>query len=246
MENFVCQGPLGDIECVVEKNRSLKNAVLIMVHGFRGSRDSGGRAQGVVYQLAQHCDVVRFNFTGTKIISLQIAELQTVIKKVKELKPTSRIYLLGRSLGGVVSIITSSMDKDISRLVLWATPNNLRKTFRYVMTAEYYEKLNAGETLYFTDERGECALTPDFLTDFDKYDIDKILKNWKNPSVLILHCKGDETVLVEQAETNAKLLGEKAVLHLFAAGDHSFTDYSEQAGHIIAAWLERMDNEIIE
>lgn len=246
MENFVCKGPLGDIECIVEKNRSRKNAVLIMVHGFRGSRDSGGRAQGVAHQLAQHCDVVRFNFTGTKIISLQIAELQTVIKKVKESKPTSRIYLLGRSLGGVVSIITSSLDKDISRLILWATPNNLRKTFRYVMTDEYYEKLDTGTTLHFTDERGECALTPDFLTDFDKYDIDKILKKWEKRPVLILHCKGDETVLVEQAETNAKLLGKNATLHLFAAGDHSFTDYSEQAGSLIANWLDRMDNELIE
>ena len=39
-DTFIFQGPLGEIECVVEPNRSENNAVLVMAHGFRGSRDS--------------------------------------------------------------------------------------------------------------------------------------------------------------------------------------------------------------
>lgn len=246
MENFIVQGPLGKIECIVEKNRSKKNAVLIMAHGFRGSRDSGGRAQGVAYQLAEHCDVVRFNFTGTKIISLQIAEIKAVIEKVRILQPKCHIYLLGRSLGGAASLITASMDSNIERLILWATPNNLRETFRYVMTEEYYARLDAGETLHFTDERGECALTPNFLTDFDKYDLDNILKNWQQRPVLLLHCTEDATVLVAQAQKNAALLGQWGTLKLFCGGDHSFTEYSGQAGAFIAQWLAGLDSTLIE
>ena len=41
-DTFTFQGPLGEIECLVEPNRSDNNAVLVMAHGFRGSRDSGG------------------------------------------------------------------------------------------------------------------------------------------------------------------------------------------------------------
>ena len=41
MENFTFQGPLGPIECIVESLTTVpKEAVLIMAHGFRGSRDS--------------------------------------------------------------------------------------------------------------------------------------------------------------------------------------------------------------
>ena len=71
-DTFIFQGPLGEIECVVEPNRSENNAVLVMAHGFRGSRDSGGRAAGVAQQAAAHAAVVRFNFTGTQIISRQV------------------------------------------------------------------------------------------------------------------------------------------------------------------------------
>ena len=49
MQDFIFEGPLGPIECLVEPNRSTRNAVLVMAHGFRGSRESGGRAAGIAY-----------------------------------------------------------------------------------------------------------------------------------------------------------------------------------------------------
>lgn len=236
MENFTFDGPLGPIECIVEPNRSKNNAVLVMAHGFRGSRDSGGRAAGVAYQAAAHMSVVRFNFTGTQIISRQVEELRAVLREVCLRAPGCRLFLLGRSLGGAASIITAAQTAGLAGLILWATPNDLRFTFRYVMGEENYARLDAGETLHFNDERGECALTPDFLTDFDQYNLEDCLRRTRLP-VLLLHCADDEVVLVQQAKRNAEVLGERSELHIFAGGDHSFTEYSEQAGEIIAAWL---------
>ena len=40
-DTFTFAGPLGEIECLVEPNRSDNNAVLVMAHGFRGSRGNG-------------------------------------------------------------------------------------------------------------------------------------------------------------------------------------------------------------
>lgn len=237
MDNFIVNGPLGEIECVVEPNRSTRNAVLVMAHGFRGSRDSGGRAQGVAQQAAAHASVVRFNFTGTQIISRQVAELRAVLQEVRRLAPGCELFLLGRSLGGAASIITCAQEGDLAGLILWATPNDLRATFRHVMGETDYARLDAGETLHFNDERGECALTPDFLTDFDNYDLSALLAHEVNCPVLLLHCKGDDTVLVEQALRNAQLVGERGELHLYEGGDHSFTEFSEVAGSTITNWL---------
>ena len=236
MENFTFDGPLGPIECIVEPNRSKNNAVLVMAHGFRGSRDSGGRAAGVAYQAAAHMSVVRFNFTGTQIISRQVEELRAVLREVCLRAPGCRLFLLGRSLGGAASIITAAQTAGLAGLILWATPNDLRFTFHHVMGEENYARLDAGETLHFNDERGECALTPDFLTDFDQYNLEDCLRRTRLP-VLLLHCAGDEVVLVQQAKRNAEVLGERSELHIFMGGDHSFTEYSEQAGEIIADWL---------
>ena len=183
-DTFIFQGPLGEIECVVEPNRSENNAVLVMAHGFRGSRDSGGR-----------------------------------------------------SLGGAASIITAAQDGALAGLILWATPNNLRFTFRYVMTEDEYRRLDSGETLHFNDERGECALTPDFLTDFDQYDLPALLQKAQPLPVLLLHCSADEVVLAEQAQRNAAAIGNAAELHIFEGGDHSFTEYSDEAGALLSDWL---------
>lgn len=239
LNDFTFAGPFGEIECLVEPNRSKSDAVLVMAHGFRGSRDSGGRAQGVAHQCAEHCDVVRFNFTGTRVLSQQVAELRSVIAEIRRRRPQAEIYLLGRSLGGAASIVTAGADEGISRLILWATPNDLRFTFRYVMTDELYGRLDAGETLEFDDERGHCVLTPDFLTDFDNYDLSRILADWHGRRVLLLHCEGDQVVLARQAVRNAELLGKWGELHLFADGDHSFTEHSEEAGALIAGWIGR-------
>ena len=236
MENFTFNGPLGPIECIVEPNRSKNNAVLVMAHGFRGSRDSGGRAAGVAYQAAAHMSVVRFNFTGTQIISKQVEELRAVLREVCLRAPGCRLFLLGRSLGGAASIITSAQTAGLTGLILWATPNDLRFTFRYVMGEENYARLDTGETLHFCDERGECALTPDFLTDFDQYNLEDCLRKTKLP-VLLLHCDGDEVVLVRQARRNAEVLGERGELHVFPGGDHSFSEYSDEAGDIITEWV---------
>ena len=236
MENFIFNGPLGPIECIVEQNRSKNNAVLVMAHGFRGSRDSGGRAAGVAYQAAAHMSVVRFNFTGTQIISKQVEELRAVLREVCLRAPGCRLFLLGRSLGGAASIITAAQTAGLAGLILWATPNDLRFTFRYVMGEENYARLDAGETLHFSDERGECALTPDFLTDFDQYNLEDCLRKTKLP-VLLLHCDGDEVVLVRRARRNAEVLGERGELHVFPGGDHRFSEYSEEAGALITEWV---------
>lgn len=241
LDNFTFAGPLGPIECLVEPNRGTRKAVLIMAHGFRGSRESGGRAAGIAYQCAQFASVVRFNFTGTRILSLQVDELRAVIAAVREREPGCDIYLLGRSLGGAASIVTAGQEPELARLVLWATPNDLRATFRHVMTEPYYERLDAGEPLEFDDERGHCVLTPDFLTDFDKYDLSAILKQLaqRGLPVLVLHCEGDDTVLVEQGKRNAELLGACGELRLWPGGDHSFSEYSDEAGAVIAEWLSK-------
>lgn len=239
MNDFIVNGPLGNIECVVEPNKSEQKKILIMSHGFRGSRESGGYAKGIAEKASAFADVIRYNFTGSQIMSLQVAELLAVIRHVKQENPNSQIFLLGRSLGGAASIIASSQEK-VDGLILWATPNDFRSTFRHCMTPEQYNALDSGETLYMSDERGNTAITPDFLTDFDKYDLSELLKLWQGKPVLLFHGEQDNIVKVEQGRKNAQIIGSSCEAYYDPQGDHHLQNFSEEAGKIIANWLGKI------
>ena len=239
MQNFTFTGPYGEIECIVNSCEKANAPVLVMAHGFRGSRDGGGRAIELADKVQQYVNVVRFNFNGSQILSRQIEELQAVVAAVRKQLPDRKIILLGRSLGGAAAMLTAAQDNEIAGLILWATPNNLRQTFQQALGQEQYALLDSGKTLHLADERGKLALTPDFLTDIDKYDIDVVLKNWQQRPVLILHGAADETVDVSQAKRNFSLLNVRKELHIFPEGDHSFTCCSGEAGEIICKWLQQ-------
>jgi len=240
MQDFIVQGPLGNIECVVEANRSESNAVLIMSHGFRGSRESGGYAKGYAEKAAAWCDVVRYNFTGTTKLSTQISELSAVVAEVRRLKPEGKIFLLGRSMGSATTMLYTHKDKGIEGVVLWSAPNDLGEALVHVMSEECYEKLLKGETLHISDERGETDITPDFLTDYYELRLPEVYKHWDGRPILLLHCEGDEQVPVHQARENVVALGECCEGHIWPNGSHSIAEYSEEAGNILAKWLERL------
>lgn len=238
MNSFTFQGPYGEIECVVNNCRN-DDVVLIMAHGFRGSRDGGGRSLALANLAEAVCKVVRFNFNGSQILSKQIEELQAVINAVRREANPKKIFLLGRSLGGAASMVTASLDKNIAGLILWATPNDLRKTFWNALGEELYNRLDAGETLHLEDERGKLDLTPNFLTDLDKYDLSSIMSSWQDRPLLILHGEQDVTVEVAQGRRNFALAGGAKELHTFANGDHTFSECAEEANKIICSWLEK-------
>lgn len=241
MKTFSFNGSYGSIECVVNECENSNAPVLVMAHGFRGSRDGGGRAIALAKEAEHYVEAVRFNFNGSQILSRQIDELRAVISEVRRRYAGRKVLLLGRSLGGAASLVTAGSDADIAGLILWATPNDLRATFKTALGDAAYAQLDGGATLHLSDERGELALTPDFLTDIDQYDLSSILQSWHGRPILILHGDADETVNVEQAQRNYELLSSDAdkELHIFKGGDHSFTECSGEANAVICRWLKK-------
>lgn len=239
MNDFYVDGPLGPIECIVEHNKSQHNAVLIMSHGFRGSRESHGYAKGTAVAASTYCDVIRYNFTGTQKLSLQVAELGAVVQKVRQLKPNCRLFLLGRSMGGAASMLYASQDEAIAGLILWSAPHNLATALVNVMGEKAFQDLKNGQTLHFDDERGVCDVTPDYLTDYYSLNLEKKYEQWNGRPILLLHCEGDEQVPVAQAKHNITLLGSCLEAHIFPDGSHSIGEYSTETGIIIQKWLKK-------
>lgn len=238
-ESLKISGPYGDMDAKFQpcQDDDAPNNLLIMAHGFRGSMEGGGRAAYLSQMASLFVNVLRFNFTGSQILSHQIEELNAVLDFAKKEYKNPRIFLLGRSMGGAASLVTASRRSEIAGLALWATPNDLHATFKNALGTDNYNRLKNGETLNLEDERGSITLTPDFVSDLDNYDLQAMLKAWQKRPLLVIHGSEDETVNVEQAQRSFALAGRPKKLVIVNGADHSFTNHSNKAAEEVIGWL---------
>lgn len=238
-EPLKISGPYGDMDAKFQpcQDDEAPNNLLILAHGFRGSMEGGGRAAYLSQMASLFVNVLRFNFTGSQILSHQIEELNAVLDFALRQYNNPRLFLLGRSMGGAASLVTASRREEIAGLALWATPNDLHATFKNALGDENYMRLKNGETLNLQDERGSITLTPDFVTDLDNYDLQGLLKAWQKRPLLIIHGSEDETVNVAQAQRSFALAGRPKKLVIVNGADHSFTNHSNKAAEEVIGWL---------
>jgi putative redox protein len=217
--------------------RSAKTT-LIISHGFRGTKDGGGRAVLLAEALATAgVNVIRFDFTPLQSLSCQLAELSDVIEYSRQ-NVGSQTVLLGRSMGGSASLAVAAADQKISGLILWATPWDLVSTFQQALGC-HYEQLLAGKNLNLTDAYGNLFLTPDFIRDFQNHDLLASVKRLARTSLLVLHGTADIIVPVGQAHTIYNLATGSKELMLYQGGDHHLSDHASQANAAIVSWLRK-------
>jgi alpha-beta hydrolase superfamily lysophospholipase len=225
-----------ELTCVFHPAYRPSAKTLIISHGFRGSKDGGGRAVRLAERLAAATvNVLRFDFTPLQNISRQIAELTAVVAHCRQMLG-GQLFLMGRSLGGSTSLAVTARDMAIDGLILWATPWDLAATFRLALGI-HYEQLAAGKNLQLSDEYGELLLTPDFIDDFSNHNMLTYVKQLAKRPLLILHGTNDAIVPVSQAQTIYHLATSPKKLILYQGGDHHLTDHSEQAGNDILTWF---------
>ncbi|QJW48467.1 prolyl oligopeptidase family serine peptidase [bacterium BFN5] len=214
------------------------NRVIIMCHGFRGSKDGGGRAVAVADTIAEAgFSVIRFNFTPLQKLTRQIEEIAAVVQYCHK-HISKEIILLGRSMGGSAAIAYASKYQHVQGLCLWATPWNLMETFKLAL-GDGYALLEKGQTLSVHDAYGELELTPDFIEDFKNFNLLESLVKFQHIPVLILHGTKDEIVPFIQAERIYQTLSEPKRLEVFEGGDHHLSMQSTQAATAIRHWLDQ-------
>ncbi|MCX7781239.1 MAG: lysophospholipase [Negativicutes bacterium] len=211
--------------------------VFVICHGFRGSKDGGGRAVRLADMAARlGLYVLRFDFTPCQTLTRQIEELNAVINYVRQ-HIGEQIILLGRSMGGSAALAyTASQPGNILGLCLWAAPWNLAETFRLSL-GKYYELLKQGESITLEDEYGRLTLYPEFIADFNNYDLRASVHALQHIPLLQVHGTADEVVPVGQAiELHNVAAGPKKLI-LIEGGDHQLHSYFAEASTAVLDWL---------
>lgn len=211
---------------------------VVFCHGFRGSKEGGGRATALAEKIADlgH-SVVRFDFTPNQCLSRQVAELTAVVAFCRA-NIGDRLILSGRSMGGSAALAFAAADRRVAGLCLWATPCDLAETFRLSLGAGY-DRLTNGESLDIEDEFGRLHLGPEFVDDFARHDLPACLRSLAGIPVLIVHGDADEVVPPAQARRLFYAAGEPKELVVIAGGDHRFLRGHPEASAAVVAWLDR-------
>ncbi|MEN3038839.1 MAG: alpha/beta hydrolase [Candidatus Kryptonium sp.] len=224
-------------------NDFLPAPVVIYSHGFLGFKD-WGFIPYVANKFAENGFVfVRFNFSHNGVsenpnkitdfnklarntISKQIEDLTAVIEYVfsNEFKmlTNGRLFLLGHSAGGGISVIKAVEDERVEALALWASISTFQRYSRHQI--EELQK-NGYIFLRVPDSmiqiKIEKIVYDDFVENQERYDILRAISKLKVP-ILIVHGTADVIVPLIESEKLKNANPEHAKLVLISEANHFF------------------------
>lgn len=220
-----------------------KNApIVIFAHGFKGFKDWGTNNLVAEYFAQNGFCFLKFNFShnGTTINSpvdftdlntfsentftIELEDLNTVIDFAcsgSSMPRVKEVYLIGHSMGGGISIIKTTEDKRVKKLVTMASVSN----FRNLWPKKAEEQWHLQGIMYFPNARTgqQMPVKSTLLDDLDRHPerlhiptrAAELTQPW-----LIIHGDKDPTVPLSHAEELAAAQ-PKAKLVVVKDGDHT-------------------------
>jgi uncharacterized protein len=225
---------------------------LCFFHGFTGQRIEPHRlfVKTARKLAAEGFVVLRFDFRGSGESEGDFRDM-TISGEIKDALASldflasqpqvdsSRMGVLGLSLGGFVASHVASQNRLVKTLVLWAAGARPPRFFpNYVHLAEKNREQwrKKGEWDF-----GGMVLGAGFLKDLKKVEnLLPKLARFKGKA-LVIHGELDATVPVSEAEAYRKALGRRAVLHILKGADHTFNrkSWEEEVIDRTAKWLKQ-------
>ncbi len=224
-----------------------RRALVIVCHGFTGSKEGGGRALAMGEELAEHgFSTLLFDFAGCgesegcwQELSLtgQIDDLRAVTDWSRT-KGYESIVLTGRSFGGSTVIAYGALDQKIRAVCTWAAvarPDLLFKSF----TADRAEG-NPEDLITLAGEEGELLIKRAFLQDLKRYSLPRCAKALAPIPLLIIHGSEDRSVPCEEAEILYNAAEEPKELSVIEGADHRFSEHTEAVWSLFFSWLYKL------
>ncbi|MFT7034013.1 MAG: pimeloyl-ACP methyl ester carboxylesterase [Cyclobacteriaceae bacterium] len=229
--------------------------IILLIHGFKGFKDF--MYFNLLADLL--CDtgfvVVKMNLShngttpdqpvdfadleafGNNNYTIELGDIGVMLDHIensdfkvdKEELDLNKIYLMGHSRGGGISIVKASEDNRIKKLITLASVSSLTS----VMPVSVIEEWKKAGVHYVFNGRTKQSmplyyqLAEDYLANKDRFNVLECEKKLKIPH-LIIHGNKDETVSVDAAVEikekckNGKLVVIKEATHTFG-GFHPYT-----------------------
>ncbi|ALL04770.1 hydrolase [Pedobacter sp. PACM 27299] len=218
------------------------SSIIIFVHGFKGFKDWGAHHLVARYFAKNGYPYLKFNLSHSGVspekpndvtdmeafasntISMELADLNTVINYMEQTYHPKNIYLIGHSRGGGLVILQAAKDPRITKLITWAAIADFSSLWKpeqekeWVKTGKIYvENARTKEKMPLNS-----TLLQDFNSNKESFNIIQAAARVKIPW-LILH--GDEDVNVKfsvaqelaQKQLKAEIQKIEGANHVFGA-----------------------------
>jgi len=226
-----------------------KVPIVLIFHGFTGNKMEPHFIFVKLSRLLEKNGIasVRFDFGGSgesdgdfinMTLSGELQDANNILDYAKTLDfvDTSRIGIVGLSMGGAVAgMLAGERKEDIRTVCLWAPAGNMREK----VLSQYSEpNITMLEKFGYVD-LGGLLLGKNFVEDIKSIDIvGKSAAYDKN--VLILHGDKDASVPVETSYRYLEVFGERCLLHIVKDADHTFNSkhWEEEVLEYTVAYLQ--------
>ena len=215
------------LDIIFEDDKGPK-PVVIYVHGFNGFKDWGNFDLIAARFAAAGNTLVKFNFShngtiperpeefadleafGNNNYTKELEDLRLVIdwvcdpmNRYRNAIDMNRIYLVGHSLGGGISILQAAGDTRVKKLITWAGISECTTPWG-TWSEEKMKQWKEDGVQYYTNSRTQqqmplfYQLYEDYCANKERLDISRAIKSLTIP-VLICHGELDSAVPVEKA-----------------------------------------------
>lgn len=249
-KNLILQSPSGRpmlADVYWENNHELK-PVLIFSHGFKGFKDWGLFNEMAERFAREGFVFIKFNFShnGTTVnspmefedleafgqnnFSIELDDLGEVIRSLFdgcfpvpfEQLDRERLYLLGHSRGGGITILKAGEDSRVKKIVTWASVNEFGKFWK----KNQMDVIKERGVIYVENGRTKqqmpiyWQLYQNYFDHLDRLFIPDVIKRLQIP-VLVVHGTADEAVPYSAA-VEMKQWNEKLEVVTIENGNHVF------------------------
>ncbi|HVO85560.1 MAG TPA: alpha/beta fold hydrolase [Candidatus Eisenbacteria bacterium] len=166
----------------------------------------------------------------------------------------NKVFVVGHSLGGAVSLYALQGDKRVKGLVLWSVPKNHGYNVRkFIKNKEGKFRLQ----LFLALSRVDSVLRVGKLFNMEVYGImlrpkfvrEKLMElneceaasNLKGIPLLIVNGRSDEIVGVDEAEAVYRSANEPKSLLIIESADHTFSRKEDELIEKTMDWIERLN-----
>lgn len=238
------------LDVFFSKNKKL--TPIVFSHGFKGFKNWGFFDEISEYFAENSCLFVKFNFScnGVKMsedyfsdlesfsennLSKELDELGFVIDWLsssvyKDLIDLNNLTLIGHSRGGGISILKSSEDERVKRLVTWGSVYDFYSRPLFLRKDKCKQK--GYMEIFNTRTKQNMPIKYQFFEDLDSnYKRLSIKDNFKNNiNTLIIHGEEDKSIPVEEALDFSSLFNLKC--EVIKRAGHTFDAKHPKQSHM--------------
>ncbi len=221
------------------------DTVIVVCHGFTGSKEGGGKAVAMAEELGRRgYAAFLFDFSGCGESEGDFADV-SLTGHIDDIKSSvdyclglgyQRVITMGRSFGGTAVLCHGGSDKRVAGVSAWAAPANPARLF-----SGFLDRAQGitNDLVPLSGDRGSVFIKKSFFTDLNKHDVLKYAYLIAPRPLLVVHGKDDAVVPAENALSVFNAAKTPKNMRIIPGADHQFSAHYQEAWAVVFDWLAK-------